>query len=99
NFERTAWGTATPWHSALTLPAIAGPVTLAAIMREKYITLFENIEAWNDYKRTCLPALVPANGAASLPGRMLYTNAERQTNPNVPTDPVLNWNDTAACGG
>ena len=29
-------------------------------MEEKYVTLFLNIEAWNDYKRTCLPALAPA---------------------------------------
>ena len=98
NFERAAWATATPWHSSLTLPPIAGPATLPKIMQEKYITLFQNIEAWNDYKRTCLPALVPANGAASLPGRMLYTNAERQTNPNVPVDPVRNWNDPNSCG-
>jgi hypothetical protein len=98
NRERAAWATATPWHSALTLPAIAGPASLASIMQEKYITLFQNVEAWNDYKRTCLPALVPANGAASLPGRMLYTNSERQTNPNVPADPTLNWNDPHACG-
>jgi hypothetical protein len=98
NRERAAWATATPWHSALTLPPIAGPVSLASIMQEKYITLFQNVEAWNDYKRTCLPALVPANGAASLPGRMLYTNSERQTNPNVPADPTLNWNDPHACG-
>ena len=26
-------------------------------MTEKYIALFQNIEVWNDYKRTCLPAL------------------------------------------
>jgi hypothetical protein len=98
NKERAAWGVSTPWHSALTLTPVAGPVALTDIMREKYITLFQNVEAWNDYKRTCLPALVPAGGAATLPGRMLYTNSERQTNPNVPTDPILNWNDPAACG-
>lgn len=98
NYERAAWATATTWHSALTLPPISGPVTLAVIMREKYITLFQNVEAWNDYKRTCLPALVPANGAVALPGRMLYTNSERQTNPKVPADPALNWNDPHGCG-
>lgn len=99
NFERAAWATTTPWHSSIALTPVTGTVTLADIMREKYITLFQNVEAWNDYKRTCLPALVPANGAASLPGRMLYTNSERQTNPNVPADPVLNWNDPQSCGG
>jgi starch-binding outer membrane protein, SusD/RagB family len=99
NAERAAWATQTTWHSAITLPPLTGPVTLAVIMREKYITLFQNVEAWNDYKRTCFPALVPANGAVSLPGRMLYTNSERQTNPSVPADPVRNWNDPQSCGG
>lgn len=97
NRERAAWGTATTWHSALTLPALTGPVTLAAIMQEKYITLFQNVETWNDYKRTCLPALTPANGSVALPGRMLYTNGERQTNPKVPADPLRNWNDPQGC--
>ncbi|HZI41188.1 MAG TPA: SusD/RagB family nutrient-binding outer membrane lipoprotein, partial [Gemmatimonadaceae bacterium] len=38
--------------------AIATP-TLADIMNEKYIALFQNIETWNDYKRTCLPVMHP----------------------------------------
>jgi starch-binding outer membrane protein, SusD/RagB family len=99
NRERAAWATATPWHSAITLTPVGGPVSLAGIMREKYITLFQNVETWNDYKRTCLPNLVPANGSVALPGRMLYTNSERQTNPSVPADPIRNWNDPQSCGG
>jgi hypothetical protein len=98
NLERATWKTATPWHSSITLTPVSGPVSLASIMQEKYITLFQNVETWNDYKRTCLPALVPANGAVALPARMLYTNAERQTNPNVPADPLTNWNDPQQCG-
>ncbi len=99
NKERAAWATATPWHSAITLTPVSGPVTLAAIMTEKYITLFQNVEVWNDYKRTCLPVLTPANGSLALPGRFLYPDAERQTNPNVPADPVRNWNDPNPCTG
>lgn len=99
NAERAAWGSATPWHSALSISPIAGPVTLADIMTEKYITLFQNIEYWNDYKRTCLPALTPAAGKAEVPGRLLYGTTERQTNPNVPDDPVRNWNDPQGCSG
>lgn len=102
NTERAAWGTATPWHSAITLPAssASGPALLQAIMTEKYITLFQNVEAWNDYKRTCVPALVPANGASVVPGRLLYGITERQTNPNVPepsAQPARNANDPNAC--
>lgn len=102
NAERAAWATATPWHSAITLaPAAAsGPALLQAIMTEKYITLFQNLEAWNDYKRTCIPALTPANGAAVIPGRLLYGITERQTNPNVPEpsqQPARNANDPNRC--
>jgi hypothetical protein len=100
NKERALWGTATPWHSAITLSPIAGPVTLEKIMDEKYIVLFQNIESWNDYKRTCYPALTPGNGAVAIPGRLFYPTSERQTNgANVPADPTRNWNDPNACTG
>lgn len=100
NKERASWATANIWHSAITVTPIVGPVTLEQIMNEKYIVLFQNIESWNDYKRTCYPALVPGNGAVAIPGRLLYPTAERQTNgANVPADPVRNWNDPAACTG
>jgi hypothetical protein len=98
NKERAAWGTAVNWHSAITLAPVAGPVTLEQIMNEKYIVLFQNIESWNDYKRTCFPKLTPGNGAVAIPGRLLYPTSERQTNTaNVPADPVRNWNDPNAC--
>jgi hypothetical protein len=99
NAERAAWGEATDWHSALSLPPVSGPVTLADIMTEKYLVLFQNIEYWNDYKRTCLPAITPAAGKANVPGRLLYGTTERQTNPNVPDDPARNWNDPEPCSG
>jgi len=100
NKERAIWGTAIGWHSAITLPPVTGPVTLAQIMNEKYVVLFQNIEAWNDYKRTCFPQLTPGNGAVAIPGRLFYPTSERQTNTaNVPADPVRNWNDPAACTG
>ena len=100
NKERASWATTTGWHSPITLTSVASPVTLEQIMTEKYIVLFQNIETWNDYKRTCYPALVPGNGAVALPGRLLYPTSERQTNgANVPTDAVRNWNDPNACTG
>ena len=83
-------------------PLIAAP-TLNDIMTEKYILLFQNIEAWNDYKRTCLPTLTPALGKSVVPGRIPYGYTELQTNPNAPADPGptlitgRNANDPNAC--
>lgn len=54
------------------------------IMIEKWITLFQNIEAYNDYKRTCVPNLAPAGTATEIPGRPFYAFSERNTNPNIP---------------
>ena len=58
--------------------------TLASIMTEKYIALFQNVEMWADYKRTCLPALVPVQTAVfnnQIPGRFFYGRSEENTNP------------------
>ena len=68
----------------------AGTLTLNDIMTEKYITLFENPEVWNDYKRTCLPALKPARGRSRIPGRLYYGQTEEQTNSNTPTSASQN---------
>ncbi|HEX6535150.1 MAG TPA: SusD/RagB family nutrient-binding outer membrane lipoprotein [Gemmatimonadaceae bacterium] len=90
NAERTSQGVPTK-----------GSITLEDVMTEKYIALFQNgIEVWNDYKRTCLPALTPAR-ASGIPGRLLYPlSAERNANPNVPPpdqQPARNWNDPNPC--
>ena len=82
--------------------AAIGSPTLSDIMTEKYIVLFQNIEAWNDYKRTCLPTLAPALGRSVVPGRLPYGITELQTNPNTLTDPLplntgRNANDPNAC--
>ena len=78
-----------------------GNVTLAEIMTEKYIALFQNTEVWNDWKRTCLPALTAAQGTTGgIPSRLLYAESERSTNPNIPLpsdQPVRNWNDPNGC--
>jgi starch-binding outer membrane protein, SusD/RagB family len=89
NNERTSQGVPT-----------ASSVTLADIITEKYIALFQNIEVWNDYKRTCLPAIVPAQ-PGGIPARLLYPlSAERNANPNIPpppAQPVRNPNDPNPC--
>ena len=82
-------------------PAITTP-TLNDIMTEKYIALFQNPEVWNDYKRTCLPALQPAVGKAVIPGRFLYGQTQVQTDPQPATEndnitTRRNANDPAAC--
>jgi starch-binding outer membrane protein, SusD/RagB family len=105
NTERAAWAITLPpakmWHNAFTLAPI-GSATLNAIMTEKYIVLFQNIETWNDYKRTCIPNLTPVNNSQGgvIPGRLLYPLQERQTNPNIPLpsqQPARNWNDPNPC--
>jgi len=77
-------------------------VTLQDIITEKYIALFQQIEPWNDYKRTCLPAITPAQ-PTGVPGRLLYpSSAERNANKNVPPpdqQPPRNWDQPNACPG
>ena len=62
-----------------------GTPTLNDIMTEKYIAMFQNIEAWQDYKRTCLPVLTPVAPATEVPGRVYYGTTEGTANPNTPT--------------
>ena len=66
------------------------PATLQSIMEEKYIALFQNIEVWNDWKRTCFPRLTPALGETTIPGRLFYGDTEEQTNENTPSSEVQN---------
>ena len=73
-----------------------GGALLHAIMIEKWIALFQNIESYSDYRRTCVPNLAPAGGADAIPARVLYAFTERNTNPNVPPpaeQPLRNDND------
>jgi starch-binding outer membrane protein, SusD/RagB family len=77
---------------------ISGPALLQAIMTEKYIRLFQNPETWNDYRRTCLPALVPASGSTFIPARLVYPLSERNANTSIPDGgPLRNWNDPNPC--
>jgi hypothetical protein len=82
------------------------PATLQNIMEEKYVSMFLNIEAWNDYKRTCLPSLAPAPplnspnpGTSPIPGRIPYGITETNANPNTPNVPPtgFNRNDPTPC--
>lgn len=79
--------------------AATGAALLSEIMTQKYIALFQNIEVYNDYKRTCLPD-IPTYQNQDVPGRLLYSQQERQTNPNIPSpdqQPDFNTNDPVRC--
>jgi hypothetical protein len=78
--------------------AAAGSALLKAILTEKYIAEFQNIEAWNDYKRTCFPNLTPTVAGLIIPARFFYDTSERQTDTNIPVpgaQPTRNANDPA----
>ena len=81
------------------LPAVgglSGEALLREILTEKYIALFQNIEAFNDYKRTCFPNVEPTVEGLKIPARLLYDTQERLTNANVPApqeQPTRNAND------
>ena len=84
------------------LPADAAGLTgrplLAEILAEEYIADFQSIEAWNLYKRTCTPNLVPVVAGAKIPARFPYDAGERNTNTNIPPlsqQPFRNANDPA----
>ena len=77
--------------------------TLQAIMEEKYISLFQNIEVWSDWKRTCFPVLTPALNKTAIPARLFYGQTEEQTNTSTPPAGTTqnlftrNPNDPAGC--
>jgi hypothetical protein len=73
------------------LAGITGAALLDSIMIEKYAAMFQNIESINDYRRTCIPALVHSKnsqGFQNVPGRLFYPQNERNVNPNIP-DPSV----------
>ncbi len=79
--------------------ALTGAALFDEIMLQKYMSLFLNPEIWNDYKRTCRPAITTYAGQ-KVPARLLYPEDEGRTNPNIPaatTQPVRNANDPNSC--
>lgn len=89
------------------LVGITGAALLDSIMIEKYVTMFQNIEAYSDYRRTCIPALTPfatTEFGNKIPGRLFYGIGEENANPNIPapsaqlsTNGFRNPNDPAPC--
>jgi hypothetical protein len=105
NFRLVGAAAAQPYLNAVRTARGKGLVvaSLQTIMEEKYIALFQNIEVWNDWKRTCIPALTPALGKNAIPGRVYYGQTEEQTNDNTPPSSaqnlftVRNPNDPNGC--
>ena len=78
--------------------SVTGTALLREILTEKYIALFQNLEVWNDYKRTCFPNLTPTAAGQKIPARLPYDASERQTNTSIPgpqAQPTRNDNDPA----
>jgi hypothetical protein len=100
-----ALGNVNAVRQAVGLAPLAGPLALDQIAEEKYVATFQNIEAYNDWKRLCYPKLTPGGqgntpAAGGIPARLPYPIGERNANPNVPAPgaaPQRNWNDPNAC--
>jgi hypothetical protein len=79
----------------------SGTISLSAIMNQKYLSQFLQIETWTDWRRTGYPVLALATGAVTnqIPRRLPYPQDERLYNgTNMPagltiTDRV--WWDVA----
>lgn len=63
----------------------ASTITLKKIIEQKYLALFVNVEAWNDWKRTGYPQLIANSGGsvAAIPQRLPTVMDERKYNPNA----------------
>ncbi len=77
--------------------SLSGPALLQEIAIEEYIAQFQNVDAYNDWKRTCYPNITPAVSGQDVPARLFYGLSERNANSEniVPPDqqPHRNLND------
>jgi hypothetical protein len=95
NTERTALGLAA-------LPVTTtGAAVLTAILDEKYVATFQQIEAYNDWRRTCWPNIAPASNTfnGNVPPRFFYASIEITANANIPAlgqQPTRNQLDSPA---
>lgn len=92
-------------RQAVGLAPLAGPLTIEQIAEEKYVALYQNVEVYSDWRRTCWPKLTPGGqgGTSSpngIPARLPYPIGERNANPNIPAPnaaPTRNWDDPNSC--
>jgi hypothetical protein len=74
------------WYNANMITS--GTISLEAIMNQKYLSSFLQIETWTDWRRTGYPTLSLADGAVTteIPRRLPYPDDERLYNgENMPT--------------
>lgn len=57
---------------------------LLEILEERYITLYGQIEAFNDIRRTANALRIPPNTGSQIPRRFLYSQAEINANTSAP---------------
>ena len=80
------------------LTGLTGKPLLGEILTEKYIALYQTIEPFNDYKRTCFPNLKSNVDGQIIPARLFYDVSEVQTNTSLKKaneQPRRNANDPA----
>lgn len=69
---------------------VTGAALQDSIMMEKYVVMFQNIEALSDYRRTCIPTLAPVTpnvlSLLAVPGELFYPQIERNANSNIPPE-------------
>lgn len=75
----------------------ASTISMAKIMTHKYVALFLQLENYNDWRRTGIPALTPNNGpnvenGGVIPVRFPTPQDERINNPNATVNPDINQN-------
>ncbi|MBX6330800.1 MAG: SusD/RagB family nutrient-binding outer membrane lipoprotein [Gemmatimonadaceae bacterium] len=98
--EVTAKAKLNAYETVNGLPAtnLSGNALLQEIAIQEWIGQFMNVDAYNDWKRTCWPNIAPAVSGKNVPGRPFYGVDERNANPNIvpPSDqPARNANDPA----
>lgn len=87
------------WYNANLITA--GTISLEAIMDQKYLSAFLQIETWTDWRRTGYPTLALATGAVTneIPRRLPYPDDERLYNgENMPAGLTITsrmWWDVA----
>jgi len=70
---------------------------LREVLEERYVTLYGQLEGFNDIRRTNNFLDIPVkSGNSTIPLRLLYPQSELNTNPNVPTSGVGLFEATAA---
>jgi hypothetical protein len=85
--DKVAGGDAA-WLAANIDTENAGSITLDKIMTQKYLALHGQVQVYNDWRRTGIPALsiVPGAKTTEIPRRFPYSQSEITYNSNTPAN-------------